>query len=81
MLDSSMKAFCEIYKFRSLVKEATCFKNPENLSRIDLILKNKHLRFRPLCAIEIELSDHSISLGTDSPGQPQPSNFFCPLRD
>ena len=27
MLDSSIKAFRETYKFRSLVKEATCFKN------------------------------------------------------
>ena len=27
MLDSSMKAFCETYKFRSLAKEASCFKN------------------------------------------------------
>ena len=22
---------------------------------------------------------HSVSLGTDSPSKPQPSNFFCPL--
>ena len=28
-LDSSMKAFCETYNFHSLVKEATCFKNPD----------------------------------------------------
>ena len=39
-LNSSMKAFCEAYKFRSLVKEATCCKNPENPSCIDLILTN-----------------------------------------
>ena len=37
-LDSSMKAFCEAYKFCSLVKEATCCKNTENPSCIDLIL-------------------------------------------
>ena len=47
-----MKVFCETYKFRSLVKEVTCFKNPENQSCIDLILTNKHLRFQRPCAIE-----------------------------
>ena len=52
MLYSSLKAFSETYKFRSLVKEATCFKNPEDPSCIDLILTNKHLSFQRLYAIE-----------------------------
>ena len=43
MLDSSGKWFCEIYILRSLVKEATCFKNPENPLCINLILIGKHL--------------------------------------
>ena len=60
MLDSSMKAFCETYKFRSLAKEASCFKNQESPSSI---LTNKHLSFLRLCAIETELSEfHKILL-------------------
>ena len=51
VLNSSMKAFCETHKFRSLLKKAICFRNPENPSCIDLILKNKHLRFQRSCAI------------------------------
>ena len=57
MLDSSMKASSETYKFRSFVKEATCFKNPDNPSCIDLILTTKHLSFQRSCAIETGLSD------------------------
>ena len=36
--DSFMKNFCESYDLGSLVKEPTCFKNPENPICIDLIL-------------------------------------------
>ena len=39
--DSFMKSFCENYVLRSLIKEPTCFKNPENPNCIDLILTNK----------------------------------------
>ena len=38
MLDFSKKVFCETNEFHSLAKEATCLKNPENPSCIDLIL-------------------------------------------
>ena len=63
MLESSMKAIFENYKFHSFVKEATCFKNQGNPSCIDLILVNKHLRFQRLCALEARLSDlHKILL-------------------
>ena len=63
MLGSSMKAFCETYKFRSLAKEGSCFKNQESPSCIDLILTKKHLSFQRLCAIETELSEfHKILL-------------------
>ena len=57
MLNSSIKAFCETDKFCSLNKKATCFKNPENPSCIDLILTNKHLRFQWPCEIETGLPD------------------------
>ena len=45
MLDSSMNTLYETYKLLTLGKEATCFKNPENLKYIDLILTKKHPKF------------------------------------
>ena len=41
--DSPMKTFGEINKLRNLIKEPTCFKNPENPACIDLILTSKRL--------------------------------------
>ena len=55
--DSPMKTFEEIYKSRNLIKEPTYFKNPENLTSIDLILTNKPLSFKNTYVIETELSD------------------------
>ena len=55
--DSPMKTFEEIYKLRNLIKEPTYFKNPENLTSIDLILTNKPLSFKNTYVIETELSD------------------------
>ena len=56
--DSFMKNFCENYDLRSLVKEPTCFKNPENPSCIDLILTNKPRSFIKTGVIETGLSDY-----------------------
>ena len=57
MEDSPMKTFAEIYKLQNLIKEPTCFKNPENPTCIDLILTNKPLSFKNTYVIETELSD------------------------
>ena len=38
--DLSMTSFCILFKLKSIVKEPTCYKNPENLSCIDLFLTN-----------------------------------------
>ena len=56
MEDSPMKAFGEIYKLRNLIKEPTCFKNPENPTCIDLILTNKPLSLKNTYVIETGLS-------------------------
>ena len=36
--EKNMSQFITVYSLRNLVKQKTCFKNPENPSRIDLIL-------------------------------------------
>ena len=52
-----MKTFGEFYKLRNLIKESICFKTPENLTCIDLILTNMPLSFKNTYVIETELSD------------------------
>ena len=52
-----MKSFCESYNLANLVKQPNCFKNPEKLSCIDLILTNRSQSFQTTSAIETGLSD------------------------
>ena len=44
--------FCDIYNLKNLVKEPTCYKNPDNPSCIDLFLTNKPRTFQ--CTITTE---------------------------
>ena len=55
--DETMRNFCNSYNLSSLIKQPTCFKNPENPSCIDLILTNKPRSFQSTCVIETGLSD------------------------
>ena len=57
MEDSPMKIFGEIYKLWDLIKEPTCFKNPDNPTSIDLILANKPLNFKNTYVIKTSLFD------------------------
>ena len=43
-----MSVFCVIYNLKNPVKEPTCFKNPDNLSCIDLMLTNRYQSFMPI---------------------------------
>ena len=52
-----MKTFCESYTLSSLIKELTCYENPQNPSCIDLILTNSPYSFQNSCVIETGLSD------------------------
>ena len=55
--DETMRNFCNSYNLNNLIKQPTCFKNPENPSCIDLILTNKPRFFLSTCVIETGLSD------------------------
>ena len=44
--DEALQTFCKSYSLHSLIKQPTCFKNPENPSRIDLILTSKPRSFQ-----------------------------------
>ena len=39
--DTAVSNFCEIYNLKNIIREKTCFKNPNNPSCIDLIITNK----------------------------------------
>ena len=52
-----MESFCESYRFKSLIKDPTCFKNPESSSCVDLILKNSPHSFLNSWLIETGLLD------------------------
>ena len=49
--------FCDIYNLRNLVKEPTCYKNPDNPSCIDLFLTNRPRTFQCTTTIETGISD------------------------
>ena len=49
--------FLETYNLKNLVKEPTCYKNPQNPSCIDWILTNRSSYFKNTKAIDIGLSD------------------------
>ena len=53
----SMSWFCDTFGLKSLIKDATCYKNPVNPSSIDLILTNYPCRFQKSCFIKTDLSD------------------------
>ena len=52
-----MTSFCKSYNLISIIKQPTCFKNPEKPSCIDLILTNRPKSFQSTCVIETGLSD------------------------
>ena len=61
--EQPLKDFCHIFSCRNLIKEKTCFKNPQNTSRIDLILTSRSKSFQDSMVIETGLSDfHKMSL-------------------
>ena len=49
--------FCAMYNLKNLVKEATCYKNVNNPSCIDLILTNRHKRSHKPKVLETGISD------------------------
>ena len=59
MSDVPMKNFCELYNLENLIKEPTCYKNPNNPSSIDVILTNNKNSFQNSMATETGLSDPS----------------------
>ena len=54
---SCMKAFCESFNLSSLIKEPTCYKNPQNPSCMNLVLTKTPYSLQSSCVIETGLPD------------------------
>ena len=55
--EPAISDFCEIYNTKNIIKEETCFKNPENPTCIDLILTNRPRSFQDSTVVKTALSD------------------------
>ena len=55
--NSTMSVFSDTFNLKTLIKETTCYKNPNKPSRIDLMLTNKPRSFKYSCVIKRGLSD------------------------
>ena len=57
MTDSAMEKFCVTYHLHNLIKDPACFKNPDKLSCIDLLLTNFSKSILKSQTLETGLSD------------------------
>ena len=55
--DTVVSDFCEIYDLKNIIREKTCFKNPNNPGCIDLIITNRPKGFQNSMVIETGLFD------------------------
>ena len=55
-----MKLYRENCNLKTLIKQLTCYKNPDNPTCIDLILTNVARNFHSTCVLEIGLSDFHL---------------------
>ena len=58
--EANMKLFCENYNLKSVIKEPTCYKNPNKSTCIDLILTNVARMFQSKCVTETGLSHFNL---------------------
>ena len=56
-LENYLNDFCNVYNLRNIVKNPTCFKNPDNPSCIDLFLTNRLQCFHNTFAVKTGISD------------------------
>ena len=55
--EKNMSNFLNTYYFENIVKQKTCFKNPDRPTCIDLILTNFSRSFQDTCTVETGPSD------------------------
>ena len=78
----NMSNFLNIYNMKNLVKEKTCYKNPENPSCIDLILTNCQRSFQNTNVFETGLSDfHKLTVTVLKSHYPKQKPNIISYRD
>ena len=61
--EETLSTFCKVHNLKNLVKEPTCYKNPEKPTIIDLILTNKRKCFQHSCTYETGIYDfHKMTI-------------------
>ena len=60
MEEQQIKAFCDNYGLKSLIRQPTCYKRPSNPTCIDLILTKAPQKFQSTCVLETGLSDFHL---------------------
>ena len=62
--DNHIKIFCENYNLKGLIKQPKCYKNPDNLTCIDLVLTNVSPSFQRTCVLETGIFVFNLMLLT-----------------
>ena len=77
-----LKDFCNLYNVANLINKATCYKNPNNPSCIDLLPTNFPKCFQNSCVMETGLSDflNPIQDGEGCKRPPPPPYHFFPCN-
>ena len=57
MEEQQIKAFCDNYGLKSLIRQPTCYESPSNPTCIDLIITNAPQKFQSTGVLETGLSD------------------------
>ena len=60
MEEQQIKDFCDNYSLKSLIRQPTCYKSPNNPTYIDLILTKEPQKFQSTCVLETGLSDFHL---------------------
>ena len=55
--ETCFSSFCELYEVKSIISQSICYKNPTNLSGIDLFLTISPNSFQKSTVVETSLSD------------------------
>ena len=80
--EKSFSDFMSIYNLKSLAKQKSCFKNPDNLLCIDLILTNSRQIFQDSSVFETGLSDfHKLTTTVLKQYFPKPKSKIVNYRD
>ena len=58
--EKHMKCFCDTYNLKGLIKQPTCYKNPESPTCLHLLLTNSPRIFQSTCVLETGLSDFHL---------------------